>query len=199
MPFNPTNQLHSLHSVNAVGPPTSCCCKCARASSSTSRRSPDLRGGTMMASGPAAGRSASTQRSTVAGDAKPIVTMIECEAGHTRPDARAARATNSADQQCPTARAVTSPGQSRIEAITPLGDKPIGAEPDTHMAHREVRIPTTQSPENATGQTPRLTPTCGCDSRRAASPPSVRSWWPMPSVRRGARLAHQTHPSGALE
>ena len=88
-----------------------------------------------MASGPAAGRSASTQRSTVAGDAKPIVTMIECEAGHTRPDARAARATNSTDQQCPTARAVTSPGQSRIEAITPLGDKPIGAEPDTHMAH----------------------------------------------------------------
>ena len=71
-----------------------------------------------MASGPAAGRSASTQRSTVAGDAKPIVTMIECEAGHTRPDARAARATNSTDQQCPTARAVTSPGQSRIEAIT---------------------------------------------------------------------------------
>ena len=70
-----------------------------------------------MASGPAAGRSASTQRSTVAGDAKPIVTMIECEAGHTRPDARAARATNSTDQQCPTARAVTSPGQSRIEAI----------------------------------------------------------------------------------
>ena len=95
----------------------------------------------MMASDPAEGRSASTQRSTVAGDAKPIVTMIECEAGHTRPDARAARATNSTDQQCPTARAVTSPGQSRIEAITPLGDKPIGAEPDTHMAHREVRIP----------------------------------------------------------
>ena len=86
----------------------------------------------MMASDPAEGRSASTQRSTVAGDAKPIVTMIECEAGHTRPDARAARATNSTDQQCPTARAVTSPGQSRIEAITPLGDKPIGAEPDTH-------------------------------------------------------------------
>ena len=136
----------------------------------------------MMASGPAAGRSASTQRSTVAGDAKPIVTMIECEAGHTRPDARAARATNSTDQQCPTARAVTSPGQSRIEAITPLGDKPIGAEPDTHMAHREVRIPTTQSPENATGQTPRLTPICRCESRRARRarrrrppPPSVRS------------------------
>ena len=117
----------------------------------------------MMASGPAAGRSASTQRSTVAGDAKPIVTMIECEAGHTRPDARAARATISTDQQCPTARAVTTPGQSRIEAITPLGDKPIGAEPDTHMAHREVRIPTTQSPENATGQTPRLTPICRCE------------------------------------
>ena len=72
----------------------------------------------MMASDPAEGRSASTQRSTVAGDAKPIVTMIECEAGHTRPDARAARATNSTDQQCPTARAVTSPGQSRIEAIS---------------------------------------------------------------------------------
>ena len=45
-----------------------------------------------MASDPAEGRSASTQRSTVAGDAKPIVTMIECEAGHTRPDARATRA-----------------------------------------------------------------------------------------------------------
>ena len=95
----------------------------------------------MMASDPAEGRSASTQRSTVAGDAKPIVTMIECEAGHTRPDARAARATITVPITCPTARAVTSPGQSRIEAITPLGDKPIGAEPDTHMAHREVRIP----------------------------------------------------------
>ena len=153
----------------------------------------------LMASDPAEGRSASTQRSTVAGDAKPIVTMIECEAGHTRPDARAARATITVPITCPTARAVTSPGQSRIEAITPLGDKPIGAEPDTHMAHREVRIPTTQSPENATGQTPRLTPTCGCDSRRAASPPSARSWWPMPLVRRGARLAHRTHPSGALD
>ena len=52
----------------------------------------------MMASVPAEGRSASTQRSTVAGDAKPIVTMIECEGRtHATRRARSARYYNSTD------------------------------------------------------------------------------------------------------
>ena len=99
MPFNPTNQLHSECSGIAVGLLTSCCCHCAHALSSTSRSSPDLRGGTMMASGPAEGRSASTQRSTVAGDAKPIADRRFCTKGHATRRARSARYHNSTDQR----------------------------------------------------------------------------------------------------
>ena len=193
MPINPTNQLHSECSGIAVGLLTSCCCHCAHPSSSTSRRSPDLRGGTMMASGPAAGRSASTQRSTVAGDAKPIVTMIECEAGHTQ----RALLNNSTDHvsYCQGGR-LHRPASHGLRPSPPSVTSP-SARSRTHTHGSQGGTDSqTQPAENATGQMPRLILTCRCESRRARrarrrlSPPSVRSRWPMPSGRRGARLAH---------
>ena len=61
------------------------------------------------------------------------------KAGHTRPDARAARATITVPITCPTAKAVTSPGQSRIEAIRiyePLCSG-ICSEPSTRPRRRQ--------------------------------------------------------------
>ena len=117
------------------------------------------------------------------------IKSIECEAGHTRPDARAARATITVPITCPTARAVTSPGQSRIEAIRTSKSQPRTGhtrEQTTKHSHNTTLLMRVfffvpEQPEEHTIHIP-------------------YSWWDTPSwLTVPAGLARLTVPAGLAE
>ena len=107
----------------------------------------------MMASDPAEGRSASTQRSTVAGDAKPIADRRFCTKEHATRRARSARYHNSTDQRVLLPGRLHRPASHGLRPSPPSVTSP-SARSRTHTHGSQGGTDSqTQSPENATGST----------------------------------------------